>query len=218
MLSSSIRKKALSGWLKKYHEKEFVLPLKFQKFLFFYEALSKIEKDDSEFKKLKGYINGPVFSDVYGDYTYEKDDFYKEVKETYNKNVKLVNTDRAKLAGFLVSILNDNELSKLTHEFNIWKAKEKDITPLTQNVTLNEKDFNKKDAELLRTVKNMYPADYIDSVEVYEISGKSFILNKKDIKKLNDKSKYIFISLANESSLQNPVYISISDDGVVLVD
>jgi hypothetical protein len=28
----------------------------------------------------------------------------------------------------------------------------------------------------------------------------------------------VFISLANESTLQNPVYISVSDDGVVLVD
>jgi hypothetical protein len=218
VLNSSIRKKALSGWLKKYHEKEFLLPLKLQKFLFFYEALSKIENDVSEFKKLKGYINGPVFSDVYGDYTYERDDFYKEVKKVYNENAKSINTDRAKLAGFLVSILNDNELSKFTHEFNIWKAKEKDITPLMKNVSLNKKDFNKKDAELLGSMKNMYPTDYIDSVEVYEISGKSFILNKKDISKLNNESKYIFISLANESSLQNPVYISISDDGVVLVD
>lgn len=218
MLNSSTRKKALSGWLKKYHEKEFLSPLKLQKFLFFYEALSKTEKENSEFKKLRGYTNGPVFSDVYGDYTYEKDDFYKEVKQTYTKNKKLVNDDRAKLAGFLVRTLNDDELSKFTHKFNIWKAKEKDITPLVKNVPLKEKDFNEKDAELLRSMKNMYPTDYIDSVEVYEISGKSFILNKKDISRLNNKSKYIFISLADESSLQNPVYISISDDGVVLVD
>ena len=218
MLNSSIRKKVLSGWLKKYHEKEFFSPLKLQKFLFFYETLSKVEDDTVEFKKLRGYINGPVFSDVYGDYTYEENDFYNEVQQTYTKNKKLVNVDRAKLAAFLVSTLNDYELSKFTHKFNIWKAKEKYITPLVKNVPLNEKDFNKEDAELLSSIKNMYPTDYIDSVEVYEISGKSFILNKKDISKLNNKSKYIFISLANESSLQNPVYISISDDGVVLVD
>ena len=215
---SSIRKRALSGWLKKYHEKEFFLPLKLQKFLFFYEALSKIEKDVVEFNKLKGYINGPVFSDVYGDYFHRRDDFINEVENDYNDNIKSVNNARAKFAGFLVSILNEDELSNFTHEFNIWKAKENDIKSGVRDVSLYEKDFNEKDAELLTSMKNMYPIDYIDSVKVIEISGKSFILNKEDIPKLTDELEYVFISLANESSLQNPVYISISDDGAVLVD
>jgi hypothetical protein len=215
---SSIRKRALSGWLKKYHEKEFFLPLKLQKFLFFYEALSKIEKDVVEFNKLKGYINGPVFSDVYGDYFHRRDDFINEVENDYNDNIKLVNDARAKFAGFLVSILNEDELSSFTHEFNIWKAKENDIKSGVRDVSLYEKDFNEKDAELLISMKNMYPIDYIDSVKVIEISGKCFILKKEDIPKLTDESEYVFISLANESSLKNPVYISISDDGVVLVD
>jgi len=217
-MNSSIRKRALSGWLKKYHEKEFFLPLKLQKFLFFYEALSKTEKDVVEFNKLKGYINGPVFSDVYGDYFHRRDDFINEVENDYNDNIKSVNNARAKIAGFLVSILNEDELSSFTHEFNIWKAKENDIKSGVRDVSLYEKDFNEKDAELLTSMKNMYPIDYIDSVKVIEISGKSFILNKEDIPKLTDESEYVFISLANESSLQNPVYISISDDGVVLVD
>jgi len=217
-MNSSIRKRALSGWLKKYHEKEFFLPLKLQKFLFFYEALSKTEKDVVEFNKLKGYINGPVFSDVYGDYFHRRDDFINEVENDYNDNIKSVNNARAKFAGFLVSILNEDELSSFTHEFNIWKAKENDIKSGVRDVSLYEKDFNEKDAELLTSMKNMYPIDYIDSVKVIEISGKSFILNKEDIPKLTDESEYVFISLANESSLQNPVYISISDDGVVLVD
>jgi len=215
---SSIRKRVLSGWLKKYHEKEFFSPLKLQKFLFFYEALSKIEKDNVEFNKLKGYINGPVFSDVYGDYFHERDNFINEIENDFKENIKLVNNARAKFAGFLVSILNEDELSEFTHEFNIWKAKEDDIKHGVKNVSLYEKDFNKKDAELLTSMKNMYPIDYIDSVEVFEISGKSFILNKKDMSKLTDESESVFISLANESSLQNPVYISISNDGVALVD
>ena len=215
---SSDRKKALSGWLIKYREKEFLSPLKLQKFLFFYEALSKIEKDVSDFHKLKGYINGPVFSDVYGDYTYETDNFIKEAKKIFKEKTILVNNERAKLAGFLVSILNEDELSRFTHKFNIWKVKENDIKSHVQDVPLYKKDFNKDDVELLTSMKNMYPTEYIDSVKVLEISGKSFILNKDDILKLSDKSKYVFISLANESTLQNPVYISVSDDGVVLVD
>lgn len=218
MLYSSKRKQALSGWLKMYHEKEFLSSLKLQKFLFFYETLSKTEKEPYEFRKLRGYLNGPVFSDVYGDYRHRNTEFYEEAYKTYMNNKKLVNDDRAKLAAFLVSILNDYELSKLTHKFNIWKAKQKYITPSAKNVQLNENDFNEEDAEFLSSIKNMYPIDYIDSVEVNVVDGKSFILNKKDKSKLNNKSDDIFISLANDSSLQNPVYISIADDGVVIVD
>jgi len=186
--------------------------------LFFYEALSKIEKDVSDFHKLKGYINGPVFSDVYGDYTYETDNFIKEAKKIFKEKTILIDNERAKLAGFLVSILNEDELSRFTHKFNIWKVKENDIKSHVKDVPLYKKDFNKDDIELLTSMKNMYPTEYIDSVKVLEISGKSFVLNKDDILKLSDRSKYVFISLANESTLQNPVYISISDDGVVLVD
>lgn len=215
---SSIRKRVLSGWLKKYHEKEFFSPLKLQKFLFFYESLSKIENDEVEFNKLKGYINGPVFSDVYGDYLHERDDFINEVENDFNENNELINSERAKFAGFFVSILNEDDLSKFTHELNIWKAKEDDIKNGVKDVFLHEKDFNEKDAELLTSMKNMYPIGYIDSVKVIEISGRSFILNKEDMLKLTEESESVFISLANESSLQNPVYISISDDGVVLVD
>lgn len=215
---SSIRKRALSGWLKKYHEKEFLSPLKLQKFLFFYETLSKVEKDNVEFKKLKGYPNGPVFSDVYGDYVYEKNDFFKEVNKVYKENTKLVDKARAKFAGFLVSIMNEEELSALTHEFNIWKVKENDINNGLKDVSLCEKDFNIKDTEFLMTLRDTYSNGYIDSVEVFEISEKSFILNKQDIPKLNNKSRYTFISLANEKNLQNPVYVSVSNNGVLLVD
>ena len=215
---SSIRKRALSGWLKKYHEKEFFLSLKLQKFLFFYETLSKMENDVVEFSKLKGYINGPVFSDVYGDYIHERDNFINQVEKDFNNNTELVNITRAKFAGFLISILNEDDLSRFTHEFNIWRVKENDINHGVKNVSLHEKDFSEKDAELLTSIKNMYPINYIDSVKVIEISGKSFIIDKEDMLKLTDESESVFISLANESTLQNPVYISISDDGVVLVD
>jgi len=217
-MNSSLRKRALCGWLKQNHAEDFCSALKLQKFLFFYEALAKIENDTSEFRSLKGYINGPVFSDVYGDYTYEKNDFVYEVEKAYTKYPQLVNEERAKFAGFLVSILNEDELSKLTHEFNIWKSKESEIKRGVRNVSLREEDLNEEDAELLRFLKNMYPSEYIDSVRVINISGKSFIINKNDIPKLTEDAKSVFISLANEESLENPVYVTVTDDGVVLVD
>jgi len=218
VLNSSPRKMALSGWLKKHHEKEFLSPLKFQKFLFFYETLSIVDKDHYELKRLRGYMQGPVFSDVYGDYKHEKEIFCKEAQKTYSGNKKTINNDRATLSSFLVRILTASELSDLSHEFNIWKAKENEIRPSMKNVPLSIKDFNKHDVAMLTTMKKAYPTNYIDSVEIIEESGKIFLLKKSDMTKLNENSEYAFFALSKENSLQNPVYVSVSDDGVLLVD
>jgi hypothetical protein len=218
MLYSSIRKRVVSGWMKQHHTQEFSSSLKLQKFLFFYEGLSKIENEPTEFRSLKGYINGPVFGDVYGDYTYENSEFFADVDNSYQSRPEMVNVDRAKVAGFLVKIMNENELSNLTHEFNIWKCKEDNIIRGERNVVLHEEDFNDSDKELLLSLKSMYPIDYIESVIVIQISGKSFVINKEDIPKLTDEQKRVFITLANNNNLQNPVYITVSDDGVILVD
>jgi len=218
LLYSGERKRALSGWLKKNHEEEFFSSLKLQKFLFFYEALTKVEGEQSDFSSLKGYINGPVFSDIYGDYTYRKDEFSNDVETTYLEKTDIVNENRAKFSGFLVKILNENELSEITHELNIWKSKIGDIERGVRQIPLSENDFTEDDADLLVSLRDMYSSDYIDSVRVIQISGKSFVINKTDIEKLTDDQEKVFISLANEDSLENPVYVSVSEDGVVLVD
>ncbi len=218
MLKSSERKRAISGWLKQHQAQEFSSSLKLQKFLFFYEGLSKIENDYAEFRSLKGYINGPVFGDVYGDYTYEFNEFNVDVERSYQSRLDMVNDDRAKIAGFLVKIMNENELSEITHEFNIWKSQEHRIKRGEKNVILNEEDFNDSDRDLLLSLRNMYSIDYIDSVRVIQVCGKSFIINKDDIQKLTDEQKRVFITLANNDNLQNPVYVTVAEDGVILVD
>ena len=68
MLNSSKRKLALAGWLKTKDPEEFADHLKLQKFLFFYEIVSKIEGQEYELTNLKGYTDGTVFSNVYSDY------------------------------------------------------------------------------------------------------------------------------------------------------
>jgi hypothetical protein len=218
MLNSSIRKRALSGWLEKHSSHEFWTALKLQKFLFFYEALSKIEESSSEFRSLKGYINGPVFSDVYGDYTYRMDEFVAGVGETYQENNENVNEDRAKLAAFLVKILNEQELSDLTHEFNIWRTKKDAIENGGKHIPLSESDFTQEDVDLLNSIKEMYPTEFIESVEVIEISGKSFVISRDEYSKLTEEQKFTFFMLAEQDNLENPVYVSISEDGVLLVD
>lgn len=215
---SSTRKQVLSGWLKRSYPDAFASTLKLQKFLFFYEALAKTEGDTFEFNKLRGYKNGPVFSDVWGDQIYEPDLFNDTIDKAYADHPNLVHQQRARLASFLVRILNERDLSELTHGLNIWKARETDIMSGIRNVPLNGNDLNADDQRLLLAFKQMYPEEYIDSVSVVDIAGRIFIIPKSDLPRLTDETKNVFISLAEDDSLQNPVYIKISAEGTVLVD
>ncbi|WP_311078316.1 hypothetical protein [Paenibacillus polymyxa] len=218
MLNSSYNKRAYCGWLKKHQPNDFGSDLKLQKFLFFYESLTESQDGDGQFSSLKGYEKGPVFSDVYGDYIYEYWDFNKSVEECYESRPDIVNNDHAKLAGFLVKIMNEEDLSLLTHEFNIWKSKEYRIKRQEQQVRLSKNDFNEDDKKLMITLKEMYPIDYIDSVEVVNIAGKNFIISKDDLNGLTENQKDTLMTIAEQKELLNPVYISISEDGVILVD
>lgn len=218
MINSNIRKRAVSGWLKKNNKQGFYSKLKLQKFLFFYEALSKADGAEYDFAYLKGYKNGPVFGTVYGDCTHRKPDFFSGVEEAYELNPHMINEKRAKLSSFLISILNEEELSDLTHEFNIWKAKKDLISRGVLHVSLEQEDFNSKDIELIETLREMYDEYFIDSVEVIEMYNKSFIISKDDLDCLTEDHKDVLLTLSNNEELDNPVYISISEDGVLLVD
>lgn len=218
VLISNSNKRAKSGWLKEHYKSGFYSPLKLQKFLFFYEMLSKVEGEKADFSYLRGYKDGPVFSDVYGDYIYRKPLFMSNVEETYENNKDIVNDDRAKLSGFLVSILNEEELSDLTHEFNVWDAKKDMIDRGIRNVSLYEQDFNQEDVDLLKSLKEAYTLDFIDSVEVLEYNKKNFIINKSDKEKITEEHLEVLLQLSNDENLENPVYINMSEDGVILVD
>ncbi|WP_256761425.1 hypothetical protein [Cohnella sp. WQ 127256] len=218
MLNSSHHKQVYCGWLKKNQPNDFGSDLKLQKFLFFYESLAETEDGNGQFSSLKGYKKGPVFSDVYGDYTYERSEFNNNVEKLYNTTPDIINDDFAKLAGFLVEIMSEDELSLLTHEFNIWKAKEYKIRENERQVRLHKEDFNQEDKNLMITFKEMYSIEYIDSVEVIKVFGKSFIISKEDMLKITEDQRETLMMIASQQELLNPVYISISEDGVILVD
>ena len=84
MINSNNRKLCLSGWLKHNNEQEYNTPLKLQKFLFLYEAFSKVAGEVTDFSHLKGYQRGPVFSHVWGDYTKERIAFDLAAEQCYN--------------------------------------------------------------------------------------------------------------------------------------
>ncbi|AEB29600.1 hypothetical protein CAR_c09070 [Carnobacterium sp. 17-4] len=188
--------------------------MKLQKYLFFYELFSKVEGKSYSLDYLKGYENGPVFSEVYGDYTYRIDEFEPNVDVNGNLEIE---KDIAQKASFLAQILTKKELSNLTHEMNIWKAKEKDIEKGIKNVPLDEEDFNDNDEYITKNLKDLYSNEFINSVNVINIADKSFVVSKEDFYKLNSIQKDTLELLSNEE-LDNPVYISIGDEGELLVD
>lgn len=217
-MNSSDRKRALCGWLKKNHREEFSSALKMQKYLFFYELLSKMENGDAELRTLKGYKNGPVFSDVYGDRRYEEDIFESEVERVYELHPYLVDENRAEIAGFLVSIMTDDELSELTHRFNIWQSKSSRIKRGEDQVQLDEKDFDYNDQEILMTLKDAYPPEYINSVQIVKIGTKYFVIESEKLEKVSETHLDTLWQLAKSKDLENPVYIDFSESGALLVD
>lgn len=216
-INSNTRKVELSSWLKHKQPGEFTDNLKLQKFLFFYEALSKLEEDESDFNYLRAYPNGPVFSNVYGDYIYQSIAFMDSIEQVDLQKTNNIDEERAKFSGFLVKILSEEELSDLTHELDAWKVHEPKIKKGIKNITIHESDFSEDDFHLLRTLRSMYPNDLIDDSEVISIMDKNFILPKEDLQKLTEEQKNVFLTLANEE-LNNPVFVNLSEEGVLLID
>ena len=134
MVFSNSRKLSLSGWLQENDIVAYNSPLKLQKFLFFYEALSKINNEETDFTKLKGYQRVPVFSQVWGDYTKDRKEFDAKSKTAYNSGDEAVNQTRSRRAKMIVNSLSDNELSLLTHQFHIWDKKKTRIMGGEQQV------------------------------------------------------------------------------------
>lgn len=214
-LNSSNRKLVLSNWLATHQIEEFSRHLKLQKFIFFYESFTKLENESADFSYLRAYLNGPVFSDVFGDYNNRRDLFLDTM--SHQDAWPTINENRAKLAGFIVKILNERELSDLTHEFDVWKVKETLIRQGVKNVPMRESDFSDNDLFLLKTLSEMYPMELINEISIISIGDKNFLISKEDMNKLSAEQENIFVNLA-EADLNNPVYVSLSEDGVLLID
>lgn len=85
-------------------------------------------------------------------------------------------------------------------------------------ISLSEQDLDEEDQEFLLSLKSMYTSEYIQSVNVMVINGKSFILSKDDLQKLTYEQENLLRSLADDDSIGNPLFAFITEDGMVLVD
>lgn len=218
MINSNNRKLCLSGWLKHNNEQEYNTPLKLQKFLFLYEAFSKVAGEVTDFSHLKGYQRGPVFSHVWGDYTKERIAFDLAAEQCYNYRKENVDETRAKKCEFIVSTLSERELSDFTHKMNIWKSKKERIMSGEYQVALSESDFNQEDKELVSLLESMYPIEMINSSSIISIDNHYFIFNKEDISKLTEKHFDTLSVLAENEELYNPIYVDIDEEGRLLID
>lgn len=218
MINSDGRKLSLSGWLKQNYENEYNTPLKLQKFLLFYESFSKVDGEEPEFEHLKGYKRGPVFSQVWGDYTKEREAFNLAAEESLASGRFQINEDRAKKSAFVVSTLSEAELSDLTHNMNLWNAKKERILSGEYQVALEEKDFNEADFDLIRSLEEMYPIELIDNSSVISLDNHYFVFRNEDRVNLTEAHFDLLETLANTEKLHNPIYVELDEEGRLLVD
>lgn len=220
MISSNIRKRCLSGWLKNNYSSSYETPIKLQKFLFFYESFSKVRGETVDFSFLKGYQKGPVFSQVWGDYTKEREEFNKCIDAAYKNDYKSqnINEELAQKSAFLVRTLSQKELSTLSHKMHIWKVQESRIMGGELQVPLAEGDFNEDDVKLIRLLDSMYPMSMITESEVISINNYYFVIKKSDFPKLTEAHYDILDSLTDTEELVNPVYVDIDEEGRLVID
>jgi len=183
-----------------------------QKFLFFYECLSKVDGDEYDFSELKGFKNGPVFADVYSRNRYNQSAFLAECASAN----AVVDERRVKLAAFLVQALG-SKLSDFTHKLNIWSAKKDRILRDEPYVVLSDVDFTPEDAEVFKGLERSYPESYTDSVYVKNIQGKAFVIpneNREEAENCYDE----FYAIAEDENFESPVFVTFLEDGGVFFD
>lgn len=216
-INSSKEKVALAKWLYCNDERSYQNPRKLQKFLFFYEAFSKVMGEPYDLGKFRIWINGPVESVLYGDYTYRGSHLIKAMK----KNHETVQEDIAKRASFLVQILNTKEISELSHKFDYWKKPANqygDDELRARNVAGHERDFSEKDFKMAKELFDLYDTDFIENSVVVHTLGKHFVMSKNDFENLSEEQQEVLDTLSEDNSLMNPVFVEIDDDGSLLVD
>ena len=189
--------------------------LQLQKFCFFYEMFQLIEDNKYDLSYLRAYANGPVYSNVYGDYTHRKEQFFFDVSSN-SPNMDQLCDENLRKSLFLITTLNNRELSDLTHNLDLWKSKKNRIRAGEQQIPIYERDITDYDKSLLASIRDGIDAS--DNYEVVPISDKRFVLDLESFSKLETKHYEVLEQLSQLDELDNPVYIEIDDRGTLLVD
>lgn len=214
MLFSSKEKIDQLSWLNKRKRISSIPRLKVQKFLYFYEMFQKISGNDYNIDNLKAYVNGPVFSQVYGDINYREQEVYNEIDSIENPEIDKNNAERAL---FIIDSMGEKELSNLTHIFDMWSSKKERIDAGEVQIPIIESDITEKDIALFNQIIPEYPINN-PGYHVIVMNNKRFVTSDEDYKRLSEVHYNTLEKLSNEDNLFNPIYISIEEDGGLLVD
>ncbi|BAK95118.1 hypothetical protein [Tetragenococcus halophilus] len=215
MINTGVRRQGIVNWLKQNDPSEYWTSLKVQKFLFFYEVFSKTEGQTYNFDMMKAYVNGPVFSEVYGDYTYRNEEFNKKITEA---PMKYIDEKIAIKAHFLINIMNKKDLSKLTHGFDMWNIHKPEIEKEEQQIKMDESDFSEEDGKLAEELFSMYDEEFIEKSTVVPVNDKKFIFSKSEFDQLNEQHRIALETISHDNNLINPVFVEIGEKGELLID
>lgn len=218
MIYSGVRQRALSGWLEFNEPFLFSSSLRLQKFLFFYDLISLNAGEDIDTSHLRGYIQGPVYSDVYGDYTHNHEEFVESCQKSLKKCPFKVNERRAEYVSFIIKIHTETELSDMTHKLNLWKAKEPEIKSGEQQVSLDMSDYNADDIAYIDRLSRLYDDDDIKNRMIVKTGGKYFLFPIEDAKNLTEEQSDVLWNIASTTDLPNPIFAEIADSGAIIID
>ena len=211
----SNRKLALTQWFFRNNDRAFRNSLKVQKFLFFYEIFSKVSNKEYSLERLELYEKGPVFSAVYGDYRYNYYDLVGILSQGDVEEYTKIDVELAKKASFLVSILNTDELSDLTHLFDLWKKR---FSIKGYRIGANEEDFSEEDAALAQRLLAAYPLEFIEHSTILYLDPAKFVIATRDVDKLTKEHYQALEDIAFSEERLNPMFITLAEDGVLEID
>ncbi|MCV3754208.1 hypothetical protein [Ureaplasma zalophigenitalium] len=188
--------------------------LKIHKFVFFYMLFAWLLNIDYDFSYSQPYTNGPVFTQIYGDYTYRYDLLNEHLKQDIK--IKNVNEHCAQKSLFLIMTHTCAELSKITHNFPFWnkwqQTSSKDGKPNSFLIDFLD-NTDKQMIGFLYTCCQEYRRVKIICIhENYFVTSNNFVGNFK-----TDEIE-ILQKLSHKKILVNPVYIERSDSGVLIID
>lgn len=202
------------AWLNSTKSIKTLTNLQVQKFLYFYEMFQKVADKDYTLDSLKAYVNGPVFSKVYGDMVHNETEFINELEKIDPKHIDCENAEESL---FLIESMTDTELSELTHVFDMWKSKRDKIDNGIKQIPIYEGDITEKDLDILSQLSFSRPEEF-KKYHVIVMQDKRFVVSKEDYSALTEEHYNTMEVLSNNKNLLNPVYIKIEEDGGLLVD
>lgn len=112
---------------------------------------------------------------------------------------------------WLLSVLNKNETDELMTQFECCQNNQLKIGQF--------KDFSQADKELATAIFETVDINTIDNSKIISHQDKNFVLSTDDFNRLSSQQRNQLKRIAEtDTSLHNPIYVSIEDDNTLIID